>query len=127
MATTRRTGPILSALAAAILSGGIVCAQPGTSAAPAYRVRLLAPLPDVPVAEPATLNDCGQVAGTSGFSGVLWHSGTLTEIEPFPGYTGIRVRDINLVGQVVGDAPDFGLTAFTRAFLFDKGRLIDLF
>ena len=128
MATTRRTGPFLPVLAAAILSGGIVCAQSGTSAAPVYRVTLLAPLPDVPGgAASETLNDCGQVAGTSGFSGVLWHSGIPTEIEPFPGYTGIRVMDINMAGQVVGVAPDFELTGFTRAFLFDNGKLIDLF
>ncbi len=127
MATALRTGLVILVLTATLLSGGAICAQPGTSTAPAYRVRLLPPLPDDPGAQSATLNDCGQVAGGSGFSGVIWHSGTLTEIEPFPGYTAINVRDINLAGQVVGDAPDFEHTAFTRAFLFDKGKLIDLF
>ncbi|MHC4429471.1 MAG: hypothetical protein ACYS0D_12845, partial [Planctomycetota bacterium] len=103
-----------------------LAAQDG-SLAPAYHVKLLAPLPGLPPAEVKALNNRGQASGDSGLGGVLWDHGSLIEIEPFPGYTGIRVRDMNDFGDVVGAAPDYNNTAFPTAFLFRNGQLIDLF
>ena len=125
-------GPLVRRILSLVLTGAPfvsprpLAAQDG-ALAPAYRVKLLAPLPGLPSAEAKALNNRGQASGDSGLSGVLWDHGSLIEIQPFPGYTGISVRDMNLHGHVVGAAPDYDYTAFPTAFLFRNGELIDLF
>jgi probable HAF family extracellular repeat protein len=98
------------------------------TAAPRYIYRSLGVLPDANYTSPWSINDSGQVVGSSGNSSTGWSRAFLkTGSQPMVdlgtlGGQGSFGADINNAGQVVGDALD--TDGIGRAFLKNPGELM---
>jgi probable HAF family extracellular repeat protein len=73
----------------------------------------------------SSINDRGQIAGTSFIDGgLLWENGTLKGLGTLGGSGGFAI-DINNAGQIVGGSRVASGSAY-HAFLWDKGTMKDL-
>lgn len=70
-----------------------------------------------------SVNDSGQVVGTSGFYAFLWEDGVMTNIGDLGG-TRARAYHISNAGHIVGDSSDE--LGVYHAFLYFDGQMTDL-